>query len=158
LTGGHSPAWHGAGVTEHHHAAALSGWKDAEFGGSGYNRLVFDDSPGQLRTQLATTQAASELTLGYLVHQADNYRGSSRGTGFELRTGAYATLRGGRGVLVSTWRKAHGATRADPAGDLTGMTALLRHATTLAQAFHEVSTVHQGVAGGSCGYGQGFSV
>ena len=145
LTGGHSPAWHGTGAAEHHHAGALSGFKDAEFGGSGHNRLVFDDSPGQLRTQLATTQSASELTLGHLIHQADNYRGSYRGSGFELRTQAYSAIRGGRGVLITTWRKSHGHPQTDPAGEASGVIALLRHATTLAQAFHQVSTHHQGV-------------
>jgi uncharacterized protein involved in type VI secretion and phage assembly len=145
LTGGHSPAWHGTGAAEHHHAGALSGFKDAEFGGSGHNRLVFDDSPRQLRTQLATTQSASELTLGHLIHQADNYRGSYRGSGFELRTQAYGAIRGGRGVLITTWRKSHGHPQTDPAGEASGVIALLRHATTLAQAFHQVSTHHQGV-------------
>jgi len=36
-----------------------------------------------LRLQLATTQAYSQLNLGHLIHQADNYRGSFRGEGFE---------------------------------------------------------------------------
>ncbi|WP_196391528.1 type VI secretion system Vgr family protein, partial [Ralstonia solanacearum] len=45
-------------------------------GGRGYSQLVFDDSDGQLRTQLATTQAYSQLNLGHLIHQQDNRRGS----------------------------------------------------------------------------------
>ncbi len=97
-------------MAEHRHAGAPSGFKDAEFSGSGHNRLVFDDSPGQLRTQVATTQAASELSLGHLIHQEDNYRGS----GFELRTQAYAAERGARDVLINTWRKAQGTPQGPP--------------------------------------------
>tara|TARA_Y100001968_G_scaffold301539_1_gene313887 strand:+ start:3855 stop:4256 length:402 start_codon:yes stop_codon:yes gene_type:complete len=41
--------------------------------------------------------------LGHLIHQADNFRGSFRGTGFELRTDAYGAVRGERGVLLSTY-------------------------------------------------------
>ncbi|MBK1716045.1 phage baseplate assembly protein V, partial [Rubrivivax gelatinosus] len=51
LTSGHSPAWHGAGPGEategqnaQNNAAALSGFKTREFGGIGFNQLVFDDS------------------------------------------------------------------------------------------------------------------
>jgi type VI secretion system secreted protein VgrG len=39
------------------------------------NQLVFDDTDQQLRTQLASTQHASQLNLGHLIHQADNYSG-----------------------------------------------------------------------------------
>ena len=78
-------------------AAALSGVKSKEFGGSGFNQLVFDDTPGQGRVQLASTQFGSQLNLGHLVHQADNHRGSLRGLGLELRTDAYGALRGAQG-------------------------------------------------------------
>jgi hypothetical protein len=66
LAGGQSPAWHGMGADAegHRNAAAHTGFKSAEHGGSGYNQLVFDDSDGQLRTQLATTQQHSQLNLG----------------------------------------------------------------------------------------------
>jgi type VI secretion system secreted protein VgrG len=93
--GGHAPAWHGASPDAldaggQRNAAALSGIKTKEFGGAGHNQLVFDDSDQQLRTQLATSQHASQLNLGHLIHQADNHRGSFRGQGFELRTDASA--------------------------------------------------------------------
>ncbi|WP_334163256.1 type VI secretion system Vgr family protein, partial [Achromobacter insolitus] len=91
LAGGNAPAWHGAGGGEdnHRNAAALSGFKSKEFGGSGYNQIVFDDSDGQLRLQIKSSQEASELNLGHLIHQAGNYRGGLRGLGAELRTDAY---------------------------------------------------------------------
>jgi len=66
LAGGHSPAWHGAGAAEaapdaegQNHRAAMSGFKTQEFGGAGFNQLVFDDTDQQLRVQFATTQHAT---------------------------------------------------------------------------------------------------
>ncbi|BAL22771.1 Rhs element Vgr protein [Azoarcus sp. KH32C] len=142
LTGGNSPAWHGAAAVPHRHAAALTGFKTKEFGGLGYNQLVFDDSDGQQRVQLKTTQHATELNLGHLIHQADNYRGSFRGTGAELRTDAWGALRGGRGVLMSTWPQ---RSDSEPAGDLAPGLALLRQAGTLADTLSRAARAHQTV-------------
>ncbi|HJV25932.1 MAG TPA: type VI secretion system Vgr family protein [Aromatoleum sp.] len=142
LTAGNSPAWHGAAPVPHRHPAALTGFKTKEFGGSGYNQLVFDDSDGQQRVQLKTTQHASELNLGHLVHQTDNYRGSFRGIGAELRTDAWGALRGGRGVLMSTWGL---RSDSEPAGDLAPGLALLRQACTLADTLSRAAKTHQTV-------------
>ena len=148
-TGGHSPAWHGQAPQDiaaggQRNAAALSGYKSEEFGSSGgtsYNQLVFDDSDQQLRLQLASTQHASQLNLGHLIHQADNHRGSLRGLGFELRTDAYGAIRAGRGVLISSY-----ATQPqEPAGDnaagmaLQGQLAQLSQTLTTAAATHEAT-------------------
>jgi type VI secretion system secreted protein VgrG len=143
LTGGHSPAWHGAapGPQAQANAAALSGLKSREFGGLGANQLVFDDTPGQLRAHAATTQHASWLSLGHLIHQADNHRGSLRGLGLELRTDAYGAVRGGRGVLLSTYAQAPH----EPAGDPTPGLALLQQAKALAQSFDRAAQTHQTV-------------
>jgi type VI secretion system secreted protein VgrG len=141
LTGGQSPAWHGAAADGHRQAAALTGFKSKEFGGSGYSQLVLDDSDGQQRVQLKTTQHASELNLGHLIHQADNYRGSFRGTGAELRTDAWGALRAGRGIVMTTWP----GTAAQPAGDLAPGIALLKQATTLAGSLSQAAACHQTV-------------
>lgn len=143
LTGGHSPAWHGAapGTQAQANAAALSGVKSREFGGLGANQLVFDDTPRQLRAHAATTQHASWLSLGHLIHQADNHRGSLRGLGLELRTDAYGAVRGGRGVLLSTYAQADH----EPAGDPTPGLALLQQARALAQSFDRAAQTHQTV-------------
>ena len=137
--GGHSPAWHGAGGGE---ASALNGIKTREFGGSGHNQLVFDDSRAQLRVQLATTQHATQLNLGHLIHQADNYRGSVRGEGFELRTDAYGAIRAAQGVHLST----HATQSSEPAGDNAPGMALMRQLGTLGQSFHKMASTHQTVA------------
>lgn len=89
------------------HAGVLSGIHTHNFDGSGFNQWQLDDTPGQLRTRLATSSAASQLNLGYLVDQppASAVRGAYRGSGFELRTDAWAVVRGGEGVLLSTSRR-----------------------------------------------------
>src|SRR5690606_15063458 len=115
LAGGHAPPWHGMGQGDdaHRNAAALWGVKSKEWGGDGHSRLVFDDSDGQLRLQLATTHQTSQLNLGHLVHQADNYRGSFRGEGFELRSDAWGTVRAQSGL----WLSAYGTAGETPAGE-----------------------------------------
>ncbi|MFC3551862.1 type VI secretion system Vgr family protein [Lysobacter cavernae] len=141
--GGHAPAWHGmSGDGDgHRNAAALLGIVSKEFGGSGHNRLVFDDSDGQLRLQLATTHAASQLNLGHLIHQADNHRGSFRGEGFELRSDRWGAVRGERGLWISAYARSAGA----PAGEQIAATALLKQAAQLGQTFSEAAGTHQTV-------------
>jgi type VI secretion system secreted protein VgrG len=82
----------------------LSGIHSQNFDGSGFNQWQLDDTRGQLRMRLATSTASTELNLGYLVDQQPGSaaRGRYRGSGFELRTDAWAVLRGGEGVLLST--------------------------------------------------------
>jgi type VI secretion system secreted protein VgrG len=145
-SGGNAPAWHGgapgpasAGAHAQNNAAAMSGVKSKEFGGEGYNQLVFDDTPDQLRVQLATTQHASQLNLGYLIHQADNTRGSYRGQGFELRTDAYGAIRATQGLLITSY----GASPSDPAGDNAPGMALFKQAMTLADSFSQAAQTHQ---------------
>ena len=74
-----------------------------ELGGQGYNQLVLDDTPGQLRTQLHTTQNQTWLQMGHLLHQADNHRAASEALVSKLRTDAWGGLRAARGVMLSTF-------------------------------------------------------
>lgn len=103
---GNAPAWFAGETGEHEHAAVYSGIKTQEMQGSqsgnaGYNQLVFDNTPGQERVALTTTQAASRLHLGAHRQQDDNQRGAGRGHGSELATAAQGAVRGGAGVLIS---------------------------------------------------------
>ena len=167
---GNSPAWFGSahgryGHSEasgadtsehggHHNAAAQWGIRTQEWGGGGggqnpqpgYNQLVFDDTDHQGRIQLKTTQYASELNMGHLIHSADNYRGSLRGQGFELRTDAYGAIRAGAGLMFTTYTLHHQATQRDPAGDNSAALALLKQATLLSRTFSEAASTHQTVA------------
>ena len=143
LAGGNAPPWHGMGAGDqaHRNAGALWGIKSREWGGQGHSRLVFDDSDAQLRLQLATTQSASELNLGHLVHQADNFRGSFRGEGFELRTDAWGTVRAEAGL----WLSAYGKAGETPAGDAVGASALLDQLAALGETFSKAAATHQTV-------------
>jgi type VI secretion system secreted protein VgrG len=147
LTGGHSPVWHGAsaGSAGHRNPAAQWGLRSKEFGGAGYNQLLFDDTDGQGRVQLRCTHAASSLDLGHLIHAADNYRGSFRGQGAELRTDAYGALRAGKGLLVSSYGIGHSASMRDPVGENAACVGLLKNAINLAEAFHSAAVTHQTV-------------
>ncbi|KQQ87922.1 type VI secretion system Vgr family protein [Massilia sp. Leaf139] len=147
LAGGNSPVWHGASADSagHRNSAAQWGIRSKEFGGAGYNQLLFDDTDVQGRVQLRSTHAASELNLGHLIHAADNYRGSFRGLGAELRTDAYGAVRGGAGLLITSYKIDHSATQRDPAGDNAAGMSLLSAATKLADSFSNAAVTHQTV-------------
>ncbi|SOZ41015.1 conserved hypothetical protein; putative VGR-RELATED PROTEIN [Cupriavidus taiwanensis] len=144
LAGGNSPAWHGMGADPdgHRNDAALTGFKSQEHGGKGYNQLVFDDTDEQLRAQLATTEQASQLNLGHVIHQQDNRRGSFRGQGFELRSDGHVAVRGQAGLLLTTYRDAVTG-RVLPTGDNAAGIALLRQAGDLVRTLSDGATTHQ---------------
>jgi type VI secretion system secreted protein VgrG len=143
FTSGHSPAWHGGAPGEnlHRNAAALSGIKTQGFDGNGHNQLVFDDTDQQGRIQFASSHANSQLNMGHLIHQQDNYRGSFRGLGFELRTDAYGAIRGASGLLFSTY----GIEPQTPAGDASAAKALLQQQIALAERFDLAAQIHETV-------------
>jgi len=142
--GGHSPVWHGASADSggHRNAGAQWGVRSKEFGGHGYNQLLFDDTDAQGRVQLRCTFAASELNLGHLIHAADNYRGSFRGLGAELRTDHYGAVRAGSGLLVSSYEIGHAAAARDPAGENAAGAGLLQQAVSLAESFSAAASTH----------------
>ena len=147
LAGGNAPVWHGASGDSagHRNAAAQWGVRSKEFGGAGYNQLLFDDTDAQGRVQLRTTLAATELNLGHLVHGADNFRGSLRGTGAELRTDAHGALRANAGLLVTSYGINHGASEREPAGDNVAGIALLKQAVKLGETFSDAAVKHETV-------------
>ena len=167
-TGGKSPAWFGSAHGKHGqsesgvsaggqaNSAAQWGIRTKEWGNTelstGYNQLVFDDNDSasniggnQQRIQLKTTQSATELSMGHLIHSADNHRGSLRGQGFELRTDAYGALRAGHGLHLSTYALHHSASTRDPAGDNSGALALLKQAKVLSETFSKAAGTHSTV-------------
>lgn len=147
LAGGNSPVWHGASSESegHRNGAAQWGIRSKEFGGSGYSQLLFDDTDGEGRVQLRCSHAATELNLGHLIHSADNYRGSFRGLGAELRTDAYGAVRAGGGLLVSSYGINHGAAGRDPVGENEAGVGLIKRAVEMAGVFHQAAVSHQTV-------------
>ena len=92
--GATQPVWHTNGL--------LSGQRSREYGGTGYNQLVMDDSTQQNRVHLYSSSYQSHLHLGYLIQQTDNTRGAFLGSGFDLKSDAYGAIRAGQGLFVST--------------------------------------------------------
>ncbi|UKE75227.1 type VI secretion system Vgr family protein [Xanthomonas graminis] len=100
---GNAPAWFQGNA----HGAVFTGFKSqalaqSQDGTGGYQQLRLDDTPGQGRAQLSTTQHASSLTLGHLKGGDDNLREGERGFGADLSTQAYGAVRAGQGLLLSS--------------------------------------------------------
>jgi type VI secretion system secreted protein VgrG len=106
-TGSDQPPFSAGVDSSANHAGVISGIHSHSLDGGGYNQWVLDDSSQQLRMRLASSTAASQLNLGHIVQQAPDsaLRGAHRGTGFELRTDAWAVLRSGEGLLLTTSRR-----------------------------------------------------
>ena len=147
IASGNSPLWHGASADSkgHRNGAAQWGVRSKEFGGAGYNQLLFDDTDAQGRIQLKSSHAATELNLGHLIHAADNYRGSFRGQGAELRTDAYGAVRAGAGLLITSYKIRHAAGSRDPAGENVAGIALLKQVAALGKAFSHAALTHKTV-------------
>ncbi|MEJ7806302.1 MAG: type VI secretion system Vgr family protein, partial [Telluria sp.] len=103
-TGADAPPFAAGMDSGANHAGVLSGIHSHNFDGAGFNQWQLDDTNGQVRTRLATSTAATQLNLGYLIAQppSSTQRGAYRGSGLELRTDAWGVIRGGDGVLLST--------------------------------------------------------
>ncbi|MDS7945508.1 type VI secretion system Vgr family protein [Acinetobacter sp. V110_1] len=83
----------------------LSGIRSKEVSGGGFGQLRFDDTSGQISTQLQSSHGASQLNLGKLSHPKDKAESEDRGEGFELRTDQWGALRAGQGLLVTTYKQ-----------------------------------------------------
>ena len=81
---------------------ALSGIKTQALDGSGYNQLLFDDTPQQHHTTLTSSQHDSRLQLGTLTHPRSDGKAEHRGDGFELGTQGWGSVRANKGLLLST--------------------------------------------------------
>ena len=141
-TGSDTPPFSAGVDTGINHAGVISGIHSNNFDGGGYNQWVVDDTGGQVRTRLATSSAATQLNLGYLVQQAAGsaQRGSYRGQGFELRTDAWAVVRGGEGTLISaTARAQQGSGVTSTQMDSAEALALMRGASELNTALLDVA-------------------
>lgn len=131
---GNAAAW----FAGNDHVAVLSGIKtqdlsQSQSGSGGYRQLQFDDSEGQARAQLYTTDHDSALNLGHLKQSTDNQRQADRGFGSELTSQAQGAVRGGSGLLLST---AAGASQMDasaPSSDLAQSQQLIQGLADVAQ-------------------------
>jgi type VI secretion system secreted protein VgrG len=113
----------------------LSGIKSREVKGSRSNQLRFDDTTGQISTQLASDHGKSELNLGFLTQPKVNGEGDSRGEGAELRSDKAVSIRGAKGVLIS----ASGCENS--AGSLLSRDELSSAAELSRQVAHQLSSL-----------------
>ncbi|BAL95920.1 type VI secretion system Vgr family protein [Rubrivivax gelatinosus] len=86
------------------HPGVIDGWHSQALDGAGFNQWALDNSTGQLRLRLHASYGAGELGLGHLIQQPGEsaQRGAWRGAGFEAGTQGWASLRAGKGLLLST--------------------------------------------------------
>ncbi|KAF1018711.1 MAG: Actin cross-linking toxin VgrG1 [Acinetobacter bereziniae] len=80
----------------------LSGIRSKEVDGEGFNQLRFDDTTGQISTQLHSSHGATQLNLGNLSHPKEKAESDGRGEGFELRTDDWGGIRAPKGLLITT--------------------------------------------------------
>ncbi|MCL6233536.1 type VI secretion system Vgr family protein [Acinetobacter amyesii] len=80
----------------------LAGIKSKEVQGEGFGQLRFDDTTGQISTQVQNTHGATQLNLGNLSHPKETAESEGRGEGFELRTDQWGAIRAGKGLLISS--------------------------------------------------------
>lgn len=127
------PAGHQSGAN---HPGVLSGWMSHNHE-AGFNQWLIDDAPGQLRTRLATSENAGQLSLGHLIHQSPEsaQRGAWRGSGFELRTDGWLAVRANEGILLSATARPNGqGTQMDVAETVSQLKAAAETARALSDA------------------------
>ncbi|WP_244887187.1 type VI secretion system Vgr family protein [Chromobacterium vaccinii] len=115
----------------------LSGIKSKEHQGGGYNELLFDDTPGEVRAKLSSEAGKTQLNQGYLAHPRSNGKAQPRGDGFELRTDHHGAIRAAHGLLLSTEAQ-NGASGKQLAREHTQ--SQLDSALSLSQALAETAT------------------
>lgn len=82
---------------------ALSGIASKELFGRRRNHLLMDDTEGQIQAQLSSDHQTSQLNLGYLTGvPGQPGRKDKRGEGFDLRTDGHGTVRGAKGLFLTT--------------------------------------------------------
>jgi type VI secretion system secreted protein VgrG len=118
---------------------AVSGWSTRELHGVRLQQLRFDDTPGQISTQLASEHAHSQLNLGELRHPRNDGQAAPRGEGWEGCTGGHLVQRGGSGVFISADAQAHAGGAMLERGPLLGLADVLH---SIQRQLSELSGTH----------------
>lgn len=126
----------------------VSGRKTKEIKGQRYNQLRFDDTAGQISSQLASEHAFSQLNLGYLTQPRTDGNGDARGEGAELRTDAAAALRAAQGVLLTTYARSQASGHQLDRDELI---QLLAECTELFKSLGDYAGQHGGQAADTAG-------
>lgn len=149
---GSAPAWFpgtqaAGGLPGHRHGAVMAGIRTQELwtsahGAGGCNQLVFDDTPGQGRIQLASSTRRSQLNLGHLLHQHDNQRLHPRGHGADLGTDAQGAIRAGSGLFLSAHERPAGSTGTSAQLDAREAEQQLQQAADLTRSLAATARQH----------------
>jgi type VI secretion system secreted protein VgrG len=124
------------------HPGVISGLHSHALDGAGFNQWVIDDATGQLRMRLLSSYASSQLNLGHLIQQGSSgaNRGAWRGSGFELATSGWASVRAGKGLLLSaTAREGTYGSAQSTQMDAAEAVAQLKGAKDLGLRLHEAA-------------------
>ena len=117
---------------------ALSGFRSKEIHGTQYNKLILDDTEGQIQVQIGSDSDTSELALGHITRIADHAgRTDHRGQGFELRTDGHGAIRAQSGLLVTAYGSDAHLT------ELKDTAALLQSAHSRHQAHNQAAIDHK---------------
>ncbi|MEG0343343.1 MAG: type VI secretion system Vgr family protein [Acinetobacter sp.] len=118
----------------------LSGIRSNEIDAAGFNQLRFDDTQGQISAQLQSSHAASQINLGQLSHPKETKESHDRGTGFEIRTDEYGAVRGGGGLLLSSYKQ---SSASGEHMDAEEAKAQLKASQAYSQSLSEIAKKHQ---------------
>lgn len=120
---------------------ALSGFKSKEIDGGQNNALIMDDTPQQIQVMLSSDHSLSQLNLGYVTRIPNpSGRADYRGQGFEARTDDWGVLRSGKGMLITTYLRANGASHIK---DMSETIGILRGAHSQHKSFAELAIDHK---------------
>lgn len=119
---------------------ALSGWSSRELHGSRLQQLRFDDTTGEIGTQLANEHGHTALNQGWLGHPRHEGEATQRGEGFELRTDLAGAIRAAQGLLITTDGQPKAQGDALARQELIGQ---LEAALAIAKQLAELATTHE---------------
>ncbi|MBW8828591.1 MAG: type VI secretion system tip protein VgrG [Burkholderiales bacterium] len=85
--------------------AALSGVVTRELMGQRQQQLRFNDTTGNISTQLATDHGCTQFNAGSLSTPMNEGKTEPRGEGFELRTDESGAIRTAKSLLISAWKR-----------------------------------------------------
>jgi type VI secretion system secreted protein VgrG len=124
----------------------LSGIQSREFHASQRNQIVFDDTQGEVQTQISSDHNLSQLNLGYLtrVNHLEGRR-DFRGEGFELRTDGWGVIRAGKGLVLTAQEREKAEKHQK---DLREPRTELADAASLHAESAKLSATHNAIDGG----------
>jgi type VI secretion system secreted protein VgrG len=136
-----TPAFNGFGSLPAN--AALYGLRSKELKSDRHNQLRFDDSTGQISTQVLSGHAATQLNQGWLGTPRNDGSSSPRGEGFELATDAAGALRAAKGMLITAFERLNASGKQLSRDETLEM---MEECVTLFKQLGSYAAAHQGEA------------